>query len=167
MATPTTLPASFTAGQVLTAAEMNDLRGAFRVLQVVVANHSTQVVNATNTYADTGLTATITPTSASSKIAVIVQQGGIAKLAGNVGSGCSLRLLRGASDLGAFQVDAGYTGTSVDNYIGGAGFTYFDTPATTSATTYKTQFKNSPNANGVVVQNSAGRSSIVLLEISA
>ena len=35
MATPTTLPATFVAGNVLTAAQMNDLRGAFRVLQIV------------------------------------------------------------------------------------------------------------------------------------
>jgi hypothetical protein len=167
MATPTTLPATFVAGDILTAAQMNDLRGAFRVLQVVISNYAVQTVNATSTYADTGLTATITPTSASSKIAVIVQQGGIAKLAGNSASGCNLQLLRGASALGTFQVDAGYTGTSVDNYIGGAGYTYFDTPATTAATTYKTQFRNSANASGVVVQNSNGASSIVLLEISA
>ena len=167
MATPTTLPASFSAGSVLTAQEMNDLRGAFRVLQIVVGTTSTQAVNATNVFADTGLTATITPSSASSTVAVIVQQSGVAKLAGNVGSGCRLKLFRGATDLGNFQLDAGYTGTSVDNYIGGAGYTVLDTPATTSAVTYKTQFANAVNASGVVVQNSSSKSSMILLEISA
>ena len=49
MATPTTLPASFTAGQVLTAAQMNDLRGAFRVLQVVQATKA-------NTFSTTSAT---------------------------------------------------------------------------------------------------------------
>jgi hypothetical protein len=33
MATPTNLPATFVAGNVLTAAQQNGLRGAFRVLQ--------------------------------------------------------------------------------------------------------------------------------------
>jgi hypothetical protein len=35
MATPTALPTAFVAADVLTAANMNLLRGAFRVLQVV------------------------------------------------------------------------------------------------------------------------------------
>ena len=33
MATPTNLPATQTSGNVLTAAWLNDLRGAFRILQ--------------------------------------------------------------------------------------------------------------------------------------
>jgi hypothetical protein len=44
MATPTTLPASFVAGSILTAAELNDLRGAFRVLQVVNATIQLQLL---------------------------------------------------------------------------------------------------------------------------
>jgi hypothetical protein len=42
------------------------------VLQVVNATYSTDTTNGTTTYADTGLTATITPTSATSKILVLV-----------------------------------------------------------------------------------------------
>jgi hypothetical protein len=167
MATPTTLPAAFVAGDVLEALQLNNLRGAFRVLQFVVGTNATQAVNATNVFADTGLTATITPSATSSKVAVIVQQSGVAKLAGNIGSGCRLKLFRGATDLGNFQLDAGFTNTSIDNYIGGAGYTVLDTPATTSAVTYKTQFANAVNANGVIVQNSSSKSSIILLEISA
>ena len=167
MATPTTLPATFVAGDVLTAAQMNNLRGAFRVLQVVTANYAVQTLNSTVTYADTGLTATITPTSTSSKVAVIIQQSGVAKLAGNIGSCCRLQLLRGASNLGVFQVDAGYTGTSVDNYIGGCGFTYLDSPGSVAALTYKTQFANAVAASAAIVQNSSSISSITLLEISA
>ena len=74
MATPTTLPSSFTAGQVLTAAQMNDLRGAFRVLQVVSSTWTTAAINSTTTYADTGLTATITPSATSSKVLVFFAQ---------------------------------------------------------------------------------------------
>jgi hypothetical protein len=167
MAAVTTLPAAFVSGNVLTADQLNNVRGAFRVLQVVTANYAVQTINATTTYADTGLTATITPSSTSSKIAVIIQQAGVAKLAGNTGSGCRLQLLRGASNLGVFQIDAGYTGTSVDNYIGACGFTYYDSPASISALTYKTQFANAVAASGAIVQNSSSISSIVLLEISA
>ena len=167
MATPTTLPASFTAGAVLTAAQMNDLRGAFRVLQVVRSAYSTQTTNSTTTFADTGLSATITPQSTSSTILVMINQNGCGKLVGNAGNALNLRLLRGASDLGNFSLDSGYTATSMDNYIGGIAFAYSDAPATISATTYKTQFKNTANAAGVIVQASGSTSSLVLMEISA
>jgi hypothetical protein len=54
MATPTNLPATQTTGNVLTAAYMNDLRGAFRVLQVVQGTPVTaEVSNSTSTYVDT------------------------------------------------------------------------------------------------------------------
>jgi hypothetical protein len=167
MATPTTLPASFTAGAVLTAAQMNDLRGAFRVLQVVSANFNTQAVNATTTYADTGLTATITPSATSSKILVLVNQAGVTKGGANATSGCDLKLLRGATDISQFGYAVGYTNSTADNYTGNHPCMFLDSPATTSATTYKTQFKNQAAASGVGVQVGSAQSNIVLLEISA
>ena len=168
MATPTTLPASFTAGAVLTAAQMNDLRGAFRVLQVVSANYSTAATNSTTTYADTGLTATITPSSASSKILVLVSQAGVVKGSGNAASACDLILLRGATQITQFTYGAGFTNTTTTNFVGNSSCMFLDSPATTSATTYKTQFKNQVAAAQVIVQiNSASESNIVLLEISA
>jgi hypothetical protein len=167
MATPTTLPATFVAGNVLTAAQMNDLRGAFRVLQVVSANHSTQATNTTTTYADTGLTATITPSATTSKILVLVNQAGILKGGVNASSCCDLRLLRGASEISLFGVAVGFTATAVTNAVGNSSSMYLDSPATTSATTYKTQFRNQQASDGVVVQFSSSQSNIVLLEISA
>jgi hypothetical protein len=53
------------------------------VLQVVNATYATQVSNSTSTYADTGLTATITPKFATSKILVLVNQNGIQRNAGD------------------------------------------------------------------------------------
>ena len=167
MATPTTLPATFVAGDVLTAAQMNNLRGAFRVLQVVSANYGTQTNNSTTTYADTGLTATITPSATTSKILVLVHQAGVAKGGANAASGCDLLLLRGATGLSTFAYAAGYTNSTADNYIGSQTSMYLDSPATTSATTYKTQFKNQQAAAGVTVQVGSAQSNIVLLEISA
>jgi hypothetical protein len=166
MATPTSLPASFTAGAVLTAAQMNDLRGAFRVLQVVYGTVDTPVISSTTTYVDTGLTATITPSDASSKVLVIVQQNGCGKEAGNSGSELQLQLLRGATQIGFAA--AASTNVSEVNYIGTMGFAILDTPATTSALIYKTQIKNYVNAASVRVQTPTGsRSSIILMEISA
>jgi hypothetical protein len=135
-----------------------------KVLQVVNVTYSTQAGSTSTTYADTGLTATITPTSATSKILVIVDQSGVGKWNGN--NYVFVRLNRGATALIEFAKIAGYTGTSSYNIIGGVGANYLDSPATTSATTYKTQFKSS-NTEQVFVQQNDDVSSITLMEIGA
>jgi len=135
MATPTNLPASATAGQVLTAQYVNDLRGAFRVLQVVSpAAVTAAVTNNTNVQADTGLTATITPQSATSKILVMLSQTGCEKTAANANNALNLFLYRGATQILQFAYAAGFTGTALQSDFGIA-TTYLDSPATTSATT--------------------------------
>jgi hypothetical protein len=136
------------------------------VLQVVNANYGTQVINNTNTYADTGLTATITPKFSTSKILVLVTQS-CKKLAGNTGSGVNIKLFRNSTDLGLRVFVQGYTNTSLEFYSMAA-FQFLDSPSTTSATTYKTQFNNDINAAGAAVQaDNAGVSTITLMEIAA
>ena len=109
MATPTTLPASFTAGQILTSSNMNNIRGAFRILQVVQGSTATSVSSSTTTPADTGLTATITPQATSSKILVIVHQNGGDKGAGNAANAINLDLYRGATMIHSITGSTGYT----------------------------------------------------------
>jgi hypothetical protein len=138
-----------------------------KVLQVVQGTTSTLVTNGTNVYADTGLTATITPSSASSKVLVIVAQNGVAKRTSNAGNAVVINLLRGATGICLFAAYSGWTGSNLDNAIGSSGVTFLDTPATTSATTYKTQFKNDLNTTNVQVQFSSDVSTITLLEIGA
>jgi hypothetical protein len=142
------------------------------VLQVVNATYATSVTNSTNTFADTGLTATITPTSTTSKILVIVDQNGCGKENGNNSSAMYLKIVRNSTDI--FNVDGvgAFTFTDVRNYIGSISFSYLDSPATTSATTYKTQFRNHVNAASVIVQGSLdssfpSTSTITLVEIAA
>lgn len=166
MATPTNLPAAFTSGAVLTAAQQNDLRGAFRILQVVQGTTSTITSSSTTAYADTTLTATITPQSTTSKILVMVAHGSVFRSNGNVLNGVNLRLLRGATVISTFGGGIGYTGTALD-LTGSCSTVYLDSPATTSATTYKTQFSNNVAAASVQVQVSASLSTITLLEVSA
>jgi hypothetical protein len=166
MATPTTLPATFVAGNVLTAAQMNDLRGAFRVLQVVQGTTSTAVSNSTSTYADTGLTATITPSSTSSKVLVLVNHNVCTKTDGNTANSLNLKLLRGATDIKTICTALGFTNSLLINYFN-ASATVFDSPNTTSATTYKTQFANFVAAAAATVQGLGNESSITLLEINA
>ena len=165
MATPTTLPASFTAGQVLTAAQMNDLRGAFRILQVISATTSTPASSSVGTFADTGLTATITPTSTSSKVLVFANHPSNYKTSTNPNNTLCLKLLRGATEL-AFNNSIGTTSTA-ENMRFSTTILYMDSPATTSATTYKTTFANFGAAASITVQDASVPSTIVLMEISA
>lgn len=138
--------------------------GGGKVLQVVAANYSTSTSNSTSTYADTGLTATITPTASTSKILVIVTQGGCTKSNLNSGSDMYLSLMRGGTEIGWMNLL--YTNTAL-NQRSTASFSVLDNPATTSATTYKTRFHNSANVASVTVQNDGSQSGIVLMEIGA
>ena len=140
MAAVTTLPAAFTVGQVLTSTQMNNLRGAFRVLQVVSSTYDTAKTSSSTTYADTGLTATITPSSTSSKVLVFFVQNGCGKEAGDSGSELQIQLLRTATVI-AF-CSGGSNNTSSVNYFGSISAAILDSPATVSAVTYKTQFRN-------------------------
>jgi predicted HNH restriction endonuclease len=165
MATPTNLPAAFVAGAILTADQQNNLRGAFRVLQVVSATYSTQTSSSSSTFADTGLTATITPQSATSKVLVIVNQAGVYKDSSN--TQCKLQLLRAASVIINFENYAAHTGDAGQSGVGGCGTIFLDSPATTSATIYKTQFASTNNSAAAFVQTAGGTSTITLMEISA
>lgn len=138
--------------------------GGGKVLQVVQGTTTTGAGNSTNTYADTGLSASITPTSATSKVLVMVNQI-VDKRAGNVDSAVDLRILRGATSI-LESTYIFYTGSSLAIY-GIASLVYLDSPSTTSSTTYKTQFRNAIGAASVNVQQNSNGSFITLLEIGA
>jgi hypothetical protein len=167
MATPTTLPAAFVAGAVLTADQQNNLRGAFRVLQVVTGTYSSpQVVNFTNVDADTGITASITPSSTTSKI-LIFSHVADCKITSASSTGLRLRLFRGATNIQQFATELGKFTAATENFFDSSTM-FLDSPATTSATTYKVVMASSNNTNGVVTNaTGAGQSVIVLMEISA
>ena len=138
-----------------------------KLLQVVQGTTSTAASNSTTTFADTNLTANITPSLNTSKILIMVVQQNVAKDAGNASSQLLIRLMRDATSLGTFVNGQLYTGTTVNNYSV-ATINYLDSPATTSAITYKTQFANAIAAASVKVQgDSQGISTILLLEIGA
>jgi hypothetical protein len=142
--------------------------GGGKVLQVVYASYSTATSNSTSTYADTGLTASITPTLNTSKVLVIVSQNGVNKSAANASNRIALRLLRGATSLLTIGDYFLYNGTAVEIIGESISFSYLDSPATTSATAYKTQFMNPQNVAAAGVQfTSSHNSTITLLEIGA
>jgi hypothetical protein len=142
---------------------------AGNVLQVVNATYGTETSNATSTYADTGLTASITPTSSSSKILVLVNQAGCGKNTNN--TKLQLRLLRNSTTIQELASLGGVTDSTATNSFGNLTSCYLDSPATTSSTTYKTQFASGANNLNVFIQASSGGvssvSTITLLEIAA
>ena len=135
------------------------------VLQVVNATYSTQIFTSSATYSDTGLTASITPTSATSKIMCFVDMVGAGKDSAN--GWVSFKLLRGASSIITFELQAGWTNSTASNGIGSCSTNYLDSPATTSATTYKVQYCNVTAAGNAYAQIGSASSTITLMEIAA
>lgn len=164
MATPTSLPASFSVGAVLTAAQMNDVRGAFRILQVVSGSTTTQFTSSSSSYATIGLTASITPQSASSKILVFAHIGGVNKQTSN--TGLNLALYRNGSSLSFFGARVGFNSTTNEANVD-ASCVFYDSPNTTSSTTYAVFGASSANAGFALAQHQGANSTIILCEVSA
>jgi hypothetical protein len=167
------------AGTVLTSdgdtAEWAAPAGGGKVLQVVQATYGTQTESTSTTWADTGLSVSITPTAATSKIMVLVNQP-FELFRTSSGAGGGIRLLRGATFIwgdesanspgSMYSSAGGSTSRQIINYVS---FGYLDSPATTSATTYKTQFavNDTSNSGRMRVQQGSNDSSIIVMEIGA
>jgi hypothetical protein len=132
------------------------------VLQVIHFRNNTELTIATTTYTDSGLTITMTPKSTSSKILV---SWNLQAMGGASGSGIGVKLLRDTTALytSATQYEfyiAGFTGIR-----GRFGWTYLDSPATTSAITYKIQVGSYNNTSNTINQAS-NTSDMTLMEIA-
>jgi len=160
MAAKTNLPATQTSGNVLTAAWLNDLRGAFRILDIVNASTATLQSSTSATFTDIGLSVTITPQSTSNKILLLLSQNTYTDTAT---TGVGIQIVRGATSLIAYsQASYGTASGNVNNNF----FTYVDSPATTSATTYKVQMCRSAGAGTAFTQISANTSTLYAFEVS-
>jgi hypothetical protein len=138
-----------------------------QVLQVVNGTTITSASSSSTTWADTTLTASITPTSSSNKILVLVSQNGMRKGTTSVYDDISIRLLRNATSISQPSYFAGYTNSSLQFYGLSCSLNYLDSPTTTSSTTYKTQISNPDGSGAVSAQYSGEMSTITLMEIAA
>ena len=154
---------SATISNQLTDANMS----AGSVVQVVsFVYESGQISNSTSTFADTGLTASITPSSSSNKVLVIVQVSSCFTQT-NTNTEMDVNLLRDSTTLiGSFGPRGGNYTTNGDA-IGTAGAVFLDSPSSTSSLTYKCQFKSTQNNAQVNVQLGGTTSTMVLMEIAA
>ena len=136
----------------------------------------TSVVGDSTTFTDTGLSATITPTSTSSKIFIMATIFHSSLAATNTGR---FNIVRGSTNLAQpASGSSGNDGTTI-MYLNVASMITFpmcfvDSPSTTSATTYKIQLGfDSPSVNTVHYLNRyfgadqyRGTSSLTLMEVS-
>jgi hypothetical protein len=167
-----------TTGQVLTVSggvpAWTTAAGGGKVLQVVSATTTTQVTIATTSLSDTGITATITPTSATSKILVMIMAAQFSARSSTYNN-TEAQILRGATVICDWTSgDKYFTGIEVGNgtsvYLASKnGLSYLDSPATTSATTYKLQcaMVNAGSSGTTYFQSQSEISSIILMEIGA
>jgi hypothetical protein len=166
-----------TNGQVLTAdstaatglAWATPAPGGGKVLQVVQGVTTTNTNIASSTYADTTITASITPSAATSKILVIIAANHLTyKSASGTFITSKAKIVRGATDImentAVHQLEgASATDMSLQTQ---QSYVYLDSPSTTSATTYKLQSAVNTGA-GVRYQSSNANSTITLIEIGA
>jgi hypothetical protein len=163
-----------TAGQVLTvnsgatAPEWKTAAGGGKILQVVEGSTTTQTTINTGTFTDTGITATITPSSATSKILVIVSASVLTYATSGTTMLAETQLLRGATQIADLNTFLRFSQPSSfsDNSIGINGaITKLDSPNTTSATTYKVQAKQ--GGGTIYFNHGSNRSTIILMEVGA
>ena len=134
-----------------------------KVLQVVQSTTTTTVTHST-TFADTGLSATITPSSTSNKILVLINQHCYAQGAG----GGSVKLFRDSTAIQTFSQNyAFYVDISNANVRQYFSFNHLDTPSSTSALTFKTQARGYASSTAFLTQNDGFKSYITLMEVSA
>lgn len=141
--------------------------GGGKVLQVVTATTTTTVTNTTTTRADSGITATITPTLNTSKVMILIMATVGVTSSAALYSGASL--LRGATEIMTWNTSGFMTFDQTGGYQNVLPINYLDSPATTSATTYKLTGSVSQAGSGrqIQFQGQGSISSIMLLEIGA
>lgn len=146
-----------------TSTDLNNL-DLGKVLQVVQTQYTGETTTTSTGWVDTGLTATITPSSTSSKIAILVHQSGIEKRSSD--TVIHVRLLSNLADLGNFVLGQCWTANSNPIRVAGAGINLLNSPNTTSPVTYKTQQINASGTADVRTQSGGSVSTMMLMEIA-
>jgi len=153
-----------TTAKIASGAITDALLPAGSVLQVVQGTYSTAVSATSTSYVDTGLSASITPSSASSKILVMTTQQ-IATSNASAGSyQVIINLLRDST-----QIIESFRSPWVNSEraIGSRqSITYLDSPNTTNSITYKTQFRSPSGGQTSIANMNDSDASIILMEIA-
>ncbi|KKL75569.1 hypothetical protein LCGC14_2053580 [marine sediment metagenome] len=142
-----------------------------KILQIVKAESESASSSTSATFTDTGLTASITPSNVNSTILVFVAQATSSQTtSGQSVAAGSLRVLRDAVVVNTASNQWGHSfgaNTQIDALRCTTSMLESDSPASTSALTYKTQFARVSGSDGTVyVQQNSSRSTIILMEVN-
>ena len=165
----TSIPAANIVG--LATAGFERSGGFGKVLQVVSATTTTTTSNTTATYADTGLTASITISAGSKVLVMCVQHLDMQR--DSSASRCAIKLLRGSTDIFA---PGNSKSIGLEGYYGSVQkvlflplhLSFLDTGASTGSNTYKLQARVTVASDGsrVRFQDDSNPSTMTLLEIA-
>jgi hypothetical protein len=154
--------------------------GTGKILQVVSTTKTDTFTTSSGSFTDvTGLSLSITPSSATSKVLVfstlyLTGDLGVARAYGRLARDSTALFI---GDAAGNRIQASFYGWPDDNDAVQQGITYLDSPATTSATTYKVQVRaeigqavayvNRTDTDSNTTTYGRYASSITALEVSA
>ena len=139
------------------------------VLQVVTSANTTATTNSTTSFADSGTSLDITPSTATNKVLVHFSIPVNIYRASGTSARYGWKVLRDSTIIasGVTVTNYGYVGSSVEKEMGFVwNYSVYDEPDSTSAQTYKVQFANNETGN-LVTQPSTNTSCITALEVES
>ena len=138
--------------------------GVGKIGQVLQVTHSSDINTSSTSFVDTGISLSITPTATSSKILVMTDI--LAYTAGSSqGNHMFTKILRGSTDLAERRVQTYDQGGSGVEYESNISHMYLDSPSTTSATTYKIQYRMGAGSTARIHHGSGKTGSLTLMEV--
>ena len=137
------------------------------VIQVISGERTGMSATGGTSYVDTGLSASITPTSTSSKILVSVDMYFTFRTATTAERQADFRLLRGSTEVAFQRINQWTASSSSVHYFGKmSSFEKLDSPSTTSAIEYKTQMKLNAGSADIFLSHDNAINTITLMEIA-
>ncbi len=138
--------------------------GGGKVLQVVNTTNTTQKTTTSSSFVTTSISVSITPSSASSKILILSSTN---VFADTTGESTVVTVYRGATNLGHSVAGMGRFQNGGSNLYTNWSVSVFDSPATTSATTYTIYFRATGGGSIAYVSNETAPTFLTALEIGA
>jgi hypothetical protein len=149
--------------------------GGGKILQVVYGSTTTPTSVVSTSFTDSTLSASITPSSATSKVLVFTNLA-TSMSRSSTEIGFAQQLVRASTNIltpdGSNKKGSGLVAVAAATLVimhNRTSLMYLDSPATTSATTYKIQIACSTTADGgnVEAQTNSATSNIILMEVGA
>ena len=158
---------TFTLPSGVTLTNNGTASGFGKIGQVIQTSHTTHFQTTSTSFTDvTGFTASITPSSTSSKVLVIVDMC-VFPAGASQGNRNDVRVLRGSTEISQRRAQTYDQGGSGVEYEAPITSVVLDSPSTTSSTTYKVQLKLFAGSTANLIHESGRSGFITLMEVLA